>query len=83
MGTSNTGAISRNTTSTMSNSSGSNIATPADSMNGPDGGGGSMNDPNGLLSPGSQLDLVLSEVRRLEEMSNRYESNIPSDLTLK
>ena len=73
MGTSNTGAISRNTTSTMSNSSGSNIATPADSMNGPDGGGGSMNDPNGLLSPGSQLELVLSEVRRLEEMSNRYD----------
>ena len=33
---------------------------------------GALNDHNGLLSPGSQLDLVLSEVRRLEEMSNRY-----------
>ena len=40
-------------------------------MNGPDGGD-SLNDHNGLLSPGSQLDLVLSEVRRLEEMSNRF-----------
>ena len=44
--------------------------TGADQMNGPEGG--SLNDHNGLLSPGSQLDLVLSEVRRLEEMSNRY-----------
>ena len=40
-------------------------------MNAPDGGD-SLNDHNGLLSPGSQLDLVLSEVRRLEEMSNRF-----------
>ena len=40
-------------------------------MNGPDGRD-SLNDHNGLLSPGSQLDLVLSEVRRLEEMSNRF-----------
>ena len=40
-------------------------------MNGLDGGD-SLNDQNGLLSPGSQLDLVLSEVRRLEEMSNRF-----------
>ena len=43
--------------------------TTSDQINGPDGG--SVNDHNGLLSPGSQLDLVLSEVRRLEEMSNR------------
>ena len=50
------GGISRNT---------------AEQMNGPDGGD-SLNDHNGLLSPGSQLDLVLSEVRRLEEMSNRF-----------
>ena len=42
----------------------------ADQINGPEGG--PLNDHNGLLSPGSQLDLVLSEVRRLEEMSNRY-----------
>ena len=42
---------------------------PSDLHNGPEGG--SVNDHNGLLSPGSQLDLVLSEVRRLEEMSNR------------
>ena len=43
--------------------------TNSDQLNGPDGG--SVNDHNGLLSPGSQLDMVLSEVRRLEEMSNR------------
>ena len=42
---------------------------PTDQINGPDGG--PLNDHNGLLSPGSQLDMVLSEVRRLEEMSNR------------
>ena len=36
-------------------------------MYGPDGRD-SLNDHNALLSPGSQLDLVLSEVRRLEEM---------------
>ena len=46
------------------------LRNTTDQMNGSEGG--NSNDLNGLLSPGSQLDLVLSEVRRLEEMSNRY-----------
>ena len=56
--------VPRNTTTAHSTSTGT------DQINGPEGG--PLNDHNGILTPGSQLDLVLSEVRRLEEMSNRY-----------